>query len=446
MHKSTARILVIDDDPDVLIAARVVLRQKFDTVMTENNHQRIAGILQREKYDVVLLDMNFAAGNSSGHEGLFWLRQILAKQPETKVILITAYADVHVAVQGMKVGACDFIVKPWENERIIKAIVDALEGKVAGTQVEIVHDVVQPVFVSPAMRALKETVDKIAPTAANVLLLGENGTGKDTLAHYIHVHSSRRSQPFLKVDIGALSVSLLESELFGHRKGAFTDATTDRVGRFEAANGGTLFLDEIGNIGVESQARLLSVLQNRSITPIGSNVQFPVDVRVISATNTRIHEAVAFGSFRQDLLYRLNTIELTVPPLRERREDIPILAKEFVTYYCDRYQKEQRTLDGNTLQHLSEYNWPGNVRELQHTIERAVILSDDTHLRKKDFKFSSYSSGAEMSGIRTLDEMEQRAILSALEKHEGNLSKVARELGLGRTTLYRKMEKYNIHK
>ena len=446
MHKSAARILIVDDDPDILTAARVVLRQKFQNVITENNHQRLAGLLLREKYDVVLLDMNFAVGNSSGNEGLFWLRQILTKQPETKVVLITAYADVQVAVEAMKIGASDFIVKPWENERIIQIVSDAVEGKARADGRDAKSAIVQPVFASQAMRALKGTVDKIAPTDANVLLLGENGTGKDTLAAYIHHHSSRRHKPFVKVDIGALSTSLLQSELFGHRKGAFTDAISDRVGRFESASGGTLFLDEIANISADSQVRLLTALQDRKVTPIGSNLSIDVDVRVIAATNAQIHEAVLRGSFRQDLLYRLNTIELTLPPLRQRLEDIPILVKEFIGYYCERYQKELRNIDDTALEYLLSYRWPGNVRELQHTIERAVILSDDTRLRKNDFKFTSHGQGVEMSGVLNLDEMEQRAIISALDKHSGNLSKVARELGLGRNTLYRKMEKYNIQK
>jgi len=446
MHKSAARILIVDDDPDVQTAARVVLKQHFPQIFTESNHQRLAGLLQRERYDVIFLDMNFAAGNSTGNEGLFWLRQILAAQANTKVVLITAYADINLAVEGMKSGASDFIVKPWENDRIINVVSKLIAEKKEPPRLkQTLSEDRHPVFVSPPMRALKDTVDKVAPTDANILLLGENGTGKDVIAEYIHQYSLRNRAPFVKVDIASLPGSLLESELFGHKRGAFTDATADRLGRFESAQGGTLFLDEIGNISLENQSRLLTVLQSRKVTPVGSNETVDIDVRIISATNIAVGEAVAKGSFRQDLLYRLNTIELRVPSLRDRPEDIPILVEQFITYYSDRYQKEVRRVDGYALDSLIAYNWPGNVRELQHSIERAVIMSDDTVLQKKDFKFSS-RAGIDITPVMNLDEMEHRAILGALEKHNGNLSKVARELGLGRTTLYRKMEKYNIQK
>jgi DNA-binding NtrC family response regulator len=389
---------------------------------------------------------------------MFWLRKILEQHPQQQVVMITAYGDIKLAVEAMKEGASDFIVKPWENEKLEATVqasyhyaqtrreLHALKRRQSQYS-QVVHAPESELIGhSPLIREVLNTVNKVARTEANVLLLGENGTGKELIAKLIHHESARKAQPFIKVDVGALPANLFESELFGHRKGAFTDAREDRLGRIELANGGTLFLDEVGNLPLSLQTKLLSVLQNREVTPLGSHAPVPVDVRLICATNLAIHEAVQAGQFREDLLYRINTVEITLPPLRLRPDDIPLLANHFLGVYIAKYRKEPRVISEEAMRHLRQYSWPGNVRELQHAIERAVIMSENTTLGKADFLFSSRKANLEKKEALSLDDMERKAILVALQKYQGNMSQVARELGVGRTTLYRKMLKYGIEK
>lgn len=461
MKKLPAKILVVDDDPDILTAARVVLRQKFASVETESNPQKLNFLLQHHHYDVILLDMNYSSGKTSGNEGLAWLKQILSVNPEQRVVMITAYGDIKLAVEAMKQGAADFIVKPWDNEKL-EATVHA-SYQYALTRKELDHlknrqsqysrvmhaPESELIGHSPLMKAVLNAVQKVAQTDANVLLLGENGTGKDLIAKLIHHESKRTNQPFIKVDAGSLAPALFESELFGYKKGAFTDAREDRIGRIELANEGTLFLDEVGNLPTSLQVKLLSVLQNREVVPLGGNKPVAVNVRLICATNLAIHDAVARGQFREDLLYRINTVEITLPPLRMRTEDIPLLARHFLQVYSTKYRKE-KTLGDDTIQYLQQYAWPGNVRELQHAIERAVIMSEQVGLKKTDFLFAARRvaepAARESREPLNLDDMERNAIIAAIQKYQGNMSKVAKELGVGRTTLYRKMAKYGLEK
>lgn len=457
MGKLSAKILIVDDDTDILTAARVVLRQKYESVETENNPQKLTALIQQKIFDVILLDMNFSIGKTSGNEGLFWLKQILSSNPEQRVIMITAYGDIKLAVEAMKHGAADFIVKPWDNDKLEATVQAAYHYTVARKEVqqlknkqthftEIINKPESEVLGnSPEMKEVLTAVDKVAPTDANVLLLGENGTGKELIAKLIHKQSLRKDEPFIKVDAGALSSSLFESELFGHKRGAFTDAREDRIGRIELANGGTLFLDEVGNLPLPLQIKLLSVLQNREITPIGGNKPVAINIRLICATNLDIHKAVNDGQFREDLLYRINTIEITLPPLRTRTDDIALLANHFLTLYTTKYRKENKTLSEEAIKYLQNHAWPGNVRELQHAIERAVIMSTQKVLGKRDFLFSSKEKSDKKDALN-LDDMERKTILQAIQKYQGHMSKVAKELGVGRTTLYRKMAKYGIEK
>jgi two-component system response regulator HydG len=453
MPKTRAKILIVDDDADILTAARVVLRQQYESVETESNPQRLTTLLQQNRYDVILLDMNYAVGRLSGHEGLFWLNQILAKNPHQQVIMITAYGDIQLAVDAMKQGAADFVVKPWENEKLEATVqsayrraVDKKENSSPKTSASSRSRETEIIGISPAFKQVIETVDKVTGTDANVLLLGENGTGKELIASLIHQRSQRKDEAFVKVDAGALPATLFESELFGYKKGAFTDAREDRIGRMESANRGTLFLDEIGNIPVSLQVKLLAALQNREVTPLGSNRSIPVDVRLICATNLDLQQAVRSGQFREDLLYRLNTIVITLPPLRDRTEDIPMLVDHFIKIYTGQYHKEEKSISQDAIRYLQKYTWPGNIRELQHAVERAVILSDETTLQKRDFMLSSTTLVAGNTEAFNLDEVERKTIQAAIQKYNGNLSKVAKELGVGRTTLYRKIEKYGLDK
>jgi DNA-binding NtrC family response regulator len=455
MPKTRAKILIVDDDADILTAARVVLRQQYESVETESNPQRLSTLLQQNRYDVILLDMNYAAGRLSGHEGLFWLNHILARNSHQQVIMITAYGDIQLAVDAMKHGAADFIVKPWENEKLEAAVESAYRRSVSkkenasgkGSAPAAAHiPETEIIGISPAFKQVITMVDKVTRTDANVLLLGENGTGKELIAALIHQRSSRQAKAFVKVDAGALPATLFESELFGYKKGAFTDAREDRTGRMEAAHGGTLFLDEIGNIPIALQVKLLAALQNREITPLGSNRSIPIDVRLISATNLDLQQRVHSGQFREDLLYRLNTIVITLPPLRDRTEDIPMLADHFIKLYTAKYHKAEKSIAQDAIRNLQRYTWPGNIRELQHAIERAVILSEGTTLQKNDFILSSPAQVPGSNEPFNLDDVERKTIQAAIQKYNGNLSKVAKELGVGRTTLYRKMEKYGLDK
>jgi len=467
------KILIIDDDVDVLSAAKLLLKRHYPQVDIEKNPERIPFLINNGHYDLVLLDMNFQRDNSSGREGFLWLDRILDINPATAVVLITAYGDVEMAVRAIKAGAKDFVLKPWENQKLLATLQSALEGKsddkngapdreggrtngAASTGERAKSASGQTLIaVSPAMKQVFATVERVAETDANVLILGENGTGKDVVARALHQQSHRRDKPFVSVDLGALSDSLFESELFGHVKGAFTDARDDRAGRFEEAQGGTIFLDEIGNISLPQQAKLLTVLQQRVVTRVGSNKSKSIDVRLICATNSPIYQHVAERSFRQDLLYRINTIEINIPPLRERPEDIGPLAEHFLKHYRKQYGRKVTSISPALIRQLQQYHWPGNIRELQHAIERAVILAGGNVLEPTDFFFGTAPMGASALSTRPtsempfqdnlqIEDMEKRMIQQSMQKNHGNITDVARELGLSRQALYRRLEKYGL--
>lgn len=456
MSKSPTPILIIDDDPDVVTAARLLLKQAYSDVHTENDPYRLNTLLKQQRFDVVLLDMNFKAGASNGEEGLRWMNKILRQSPGTSVILMTAYGDVQLAVQAIKGGAADFITKPWDNARLLETVAIAAKAAQEERQEQGQHPPVEPISsdqgptiigASPAMERVFTTLRKVGKTDANVLILGENGTGKELIARALHQASPRVNRVFVPVDLGAIPESLFEAELFGHKKGAFTDAREDRPGRFEHAHQGTLFLDEIGNLTLPLQAKLLTVLQNRQVVRVGTNTPINVDIRLVCATNMPLHEMVREGRFRQDLLYRINTVEVPLPPLRERGDDILQLAHHYLHVYATKYQTPTRHIAAATRHKLFQYHWPGNIRELQHAVERAVIMSEGDTLQPEDFilteqqpTFDTLDSPANLN----LEEVEKGAIRNAVLKHQGNLSKAAKELGLGRTTLYRKMSRYGI--
>ncbi|MFD2514629.1 sigma-54-dependent transcriptional regulator [Pontibacter locisalis] len=451
-----ARVLVVDDETDVLFALKMLLKTEVKEVVTEKNPENLLGLLERQKFDVIFLDMNFKSALNTGNEGLYWLRQILDKDKDTSVILITAYGDVELAVRSLKEGATDFIVKPWHNDKLLETLHQTLEkrqekikgGATAATKKNTSTSILGQ---SDAIKEVLYKIEKIAPTEANVLILGENGTGKELVARALHEKSFRANKPFVSVDMGALTDSLFESELFGYKKGAFTDAREDRPGRFEAANGGTLFLDEIGNISPAMQAKLLTVLQNRQVTPLGSNTPVPVDIRLISATNEPIYDLAARNQFRKDLIYRINTVEITLPPLRQRHGDVELLARFFTAIYAEKNHKPVPEFAPETLQKLKQHSWPGNVRELQHAVERAIILAEGNVLQPQDFSFSpvemapaTYAAAYIPETPVPLSEIERETIVRALEKNKGNISKTAKELGLTRTALYRRLNKHDI--
>ncbi len=457
MSRPLGDILVIDDDKDVLLAARMFLKQHANLVQTEQNPDSIPRLMEQREYDVILLDMNFTRDVSSGKEGFLWLDKILKIDPLAVVILITAYGDVEMAVKAIKAGATDFVLKPWQNEKLLATLSAAKAIRESRTEVQrlrsrqqhLGEDLAQHFqgFVghSTAIQSVFATIQKVAKTDANVLILGENGTGKELVAREIHRQSLRAKEAFITVDMGALHEGLFESELFGHVRGAFTDAKEDRAGRFETASGGTLFLDEIGNLPMGFQSKLLAVLQNREVTRVGSNKPKQIDIRLISATNMPITDMVKERRFRQDLLYRINTVEVHLPPLRDRKEDIPLLVDHFLAHYAQRYHKPNLLVPETTLEKLSRYPWPGNVRELEHAVERAIILSGNDVLRAEDFFPSNVEEdGATGSGETRLNEMERIAIQKALAKHGGNITQTAKELGLTRTALYRRLDKHGL--
>jgi two-component system, NtrC family, response regulator HydG len=451
MSLKNASVLVIDDDLDVLTAVRLLLKPEVKEVVTEKNPENIRSLLAKQAFDVILLDMNFNSSINTGNEGLFWLRKIKELKSTAAVIMITAYGDIDLAIRSLKEGAFDFVVKPWHNEKLVATISDAAKNKNSkqaaiklsadnGNNGEMVGE-------SEIMHDIFFKIKKIAPTDANILILGENGTGKDLIAKAIHQHSLRANKPYIKVDVGALTESLFESELFGHKKGAFTDAREDRQGRFEAADGGTLFLDEIGNISLYQQAKLLSVLQNRQVIRLGSNEPIPINIRLICATNLPLQELANESRFRKDLIYRINTVEITVPPLRKRGDDILLLAKHFSKIYSNKYLKPQLEFDRTALDKLLNYHFPGNVRELQYAIERAVIMAEGDVLKANDIIFSpiEMAAASEEEVVHTnLSSMEKNTILKVIEKNNGNISKAAKELGITRTALYRRLNKYDI--
>ncbi len=458
MAKKLGSVFIIDDDPDVLVAAQLFLKQHAAKIRTEKNPNAIPSILSGEAFDVILLDMNFAHDVSSGREGFYWLEKILEIDPDAVVILITAYGDVEMAVQAMKAGATDFVLKPWQNEKLLATLSAAMTIRESRREVvslrsrerQLSSDIDRPfkgfVGESTGMKGVFAAIQKVAKTDANVLILGENGTGKELVARELHRQSHRADEVFISVDLGALHAGLFESELFGHVRGAFTDARDDRAGRFEIASGGTLFLDEVGNLPYELQGKLLTVLQNREVIRLGSNKSVPFDVRLISASNMPLRAMAALKKFRQDLLYRINTVEIQLPPLRERVEDIPLLIDHFLSLYCGKYNKPVKKVSAPTLKRLEKYDWPGNVRELQHAVERAVIMSEGEALQPQDFFLTASETILEESGPvgLKLEEVEKAAIRKAISKHGGNISEAARELGLTRAALYRRLEKYGL--
>ena len=447
------KILIVDDNQSALSALKIFLQFEFQRVETMSNPGQIPGILKKGDFDIVLLDMNFSAGVNSGNEGLYWLDEIKRIDQEIEVVMFTAYGDVELAVRALKRGAADFILKPWENEKLLATLksafklrksrqeVSLLKKRETSLKQEINRDYPVLVGSSASMQKVMNMVDKVSATEANVLITGENGTGKELIAREIHHRSERSSELLVTVDMGSISETLFESELFGHVKGSFTDAHQDRTGKFQLAHNGTLFLDEIGNLPFQMQAKLLTVLQNRKVVPVGSNLQIPVDIRLISATNCEISSMVEKKLFREDLLYRLNTIHIEVPPLRERGDDIEILSTHFLKVYEKKYRKQTLKINNQALRKLLKYSWPGNVRELQHTIEKAVILTDTDLLKPEDFLFRS-NSALNNEKSETLEQVEKNMIQNALTKYGDNLTAVAKHLGVTRQTLYNKIKKY----
>jgi len=468
--KHDANILIVDDEEDILLSMEYFLQGHFNRVVTENNPYHIPRHLRKQHFDLLLLDMNYRRGDTSGREGMQWLQKIMELQPDAAVVMITAYADVSTAVEAVKAGATDFIEKPWRNEKLLSTLVAALKrkeerkaeavqakkkkSKVASSQNgqsttggEIVGD-------SSAMQRVFDLIDKVAHTDANVLILGENGTGKELIAQSIHQKSKRSNSVFVSVDLGAVPETLFESELFGHKKGSFTDAKEDRIGRFEAASGGSLFLDEIGNLSLPLQAKLLTALQNRQIRRLGTNQFTPIDIRLICATNMPLYDMVKENNFRQDLLYRINTVEIKLPPLRERQTDIPLLVAHFLKTYAQKYNKPDMSVSPEAMNELQEYDWPGNIRELRHAVERAVILSEGNKLELSDFILQEREevttnttpsvNPQDTFNSYNLADIEKWAIRKAMTKYQGNISKAADELGLTRAALYRRLAKYDL--
>jgi len=451
------KILVVDDDEHIRLSLKVLLEEHFASIEGVGDPDMLPTVLKTGGFDLVVLDMNFRLGDSSGEEGLFWIRKIGELLPGTPVVVITAYADVNLAVKAIQSGAVDFVVKPWQNQKILATINAAYRLSQTRKEVSLLKDsrrtlngfsgwqYEEMVGRSAAIRRVFEIISKVAPTDANILILGENGTGKELVAQAIHRLSSRSKEVFVAVDAAAIPETLFESELFGHTKGAFTDAKEDRVGRFEAASGGTIFLDELGNIPLSLQAKLLAVLQNRRVTRLGGHASTDIDVRLVCATNLNIKRAVAEGTFRQDLLYRINTVEIVLPPLRERQEDIPLLVNHFLEMFCKKYGKPALKTPDYVVKKLQKYHWPGNIRELKHAIERAVIMSDGDSLRSSEFLFSEVSTpvGFPMEDFR-LDKLEGWAIAECLKKYQGNVTRAAQELGITRGALYRRIEQYGL--
>ncbi|WP_367397501.1 sigma-54-dependent transcriptional regulator [Chryseosolibacter indicus] len=450
-----AKILIVDDDEDILETGRMFLKQEF-SVDIEQDPNNIPDRLRSTDYDLILLDMNFKAGINDGEEGFNWLNEILKVDPQAVVVLITAYGEIDLAVKAMKQGATDFVLKPWKNQKLLATILSALQlrqskkevEKLKVTQERLQDEIDQPYYYfigeSPAIQRVTELIARVAATDANILILGENGTGKELVARAIHRQSARKDKVFISVDLGAITETLFESELFGHVKGAFTDAKQDKTGRFELASHGTIFLDEIGNLSLPLQSKLLTVLQNRKIQRLGSPKETSIDFRLICATNADLHQMVFEKSFRQDLLYRINTVEVRIPPLRERIEDIPLLTNHFLNIYTKKYKRAGIKIDKSVIAKMQKYYWPGNIRELQHAIERAVILTEEKVIQKPEILISGNTARREQHSPKTLEEMEKIFILQSLDENEGNVTQTAMALGMTRTALYRRMKKHGI--
>ncbi len=457
MIKIKGKILIADDNEGILNSLSFILRQEFEEVTTIKNPSKFTSLLRSGSFDIILLDMNFSAGVNTGNEGLFWLREIIKEDPDAVIILITAYGDIELAVKAMKEGATDFIQKPFDTVKLVSTIKAAYQlrkskvqvSKLLNKQKHLSEDLDKKftslIGESSVMKDILSAIRKVAPTDANVLILGENGTGKELIAREIHRQSKRSDDVFISVDLGSLSESLFESELFGHVKGAFTGATEDRKGRFETATGGTLFLDEIGNLPISMQSKLLTVLQNRYIIPVGSNKPVPVDVRLITATNKNLPDLIRDNLFREDLMFRINTVQIEIPPLRNRGEDILLLAEHFLKIYGKKYEKSLK-ISGTAIDKLKQYEWPGNVRELQHMLENSVIMVDEGIIKPENLRFTtSISSGKQLfDNSLNLNDVEKLTIKEALFKHKGNINQTAKELGITRKTLYSKIEKYEL--
>ncbi|MBC8603425.1 sigma-54-dependent Fis family transcriptional regulator [Parabacteroides acidifaciens] len=455
MATRQGKILIVDDNEDILFTLKMLLRPRVESITTCSDPKEINRLVSRNQYDVVLLDMNFTADAVSGKEGFYWLERILEISPGTVVILITAYSDTEKAVRAIKAGATDFIPKPWQNEKMLATVSTALELSLSRSEVRTLKEQksaltasepeIEIIGESAAMQNVFRTLEKLKDTDTNILLQGENGTGKDLIAYTLHQQSVRGKEPFVPIDLGSIPHELFESELFGHEKGAFTDADKSKPGRIEIASGGTLFLNEIGNLPLMAQSKLLTVIEQRKINRVGSTQETPVDIRLISATNTDLHAAVQKGRFRQDLLYRINTIEITIPPLRERGNDVTLLARHFLQRYSRKYKKEIKGFSGEAQQLLKQYHWPGNVRELQHVIERAVILSEAGELQYDDFMLRlPVSASQDKEGKFNLEELEKNTIREVLRHCSGNMTQAAGLLGITRTSLYRRLEKYGL--
>ncbi|MFT7056671.1 MAG: DNA-binding NtrC family response regulator [Roseivirga sp.] len=460
INMKQGKILIIDDNVDLLKAAKIYLKRHFGQIDLEKDPNLIPDLLKNESYDVIMLDMNFTQDVNSGQEGFHWLDKILEIDPSAVVVLITAFGSVDLAVRAIKAGASDFVMKPWENEQLLATLLSSIRIRSSKEELKLMKDwqdtVAQDldhkfkdiIGQSSAMIQVFDTIDRVAQTDANILILGENGTGKELIARAIHRNSNRVNKPFISVDLGAISETLFESELFGHMRGSFTDAKADRAGRFEIANGGTLFLDEIGNLSLPLQAKLLTAIQNRRINRVGSNKSIEVDIRLVCATNMPLYEMVRKNEFRQDLIYRINTIEVTLPALRERLDDIPLLANHFLQEYSKKYNKDIYKFSDATIKRLEKYPWPGNVRELQHAVERAVIMSRDNILQPEDFFFNNNQPAQSKDDLNleqfNLEDVERILIRKVLAKHNGNITYAAQELGLTRSSLYRRLEKYGL--
>jgi DNA-binding NtrC family response regulator len=459
MSNKIGKILAVDDNEDILFTLKLLLKNEVELIRSTTNPENIPSMMEKEEFDIILLDMNFTKDAISGKEGYYWLRKILEIDKNAVVLFITAYGDIERSVRAIKEGATDFIIKPWGNEKIMTTIKSAINlrlskkelARLQSTQKEFNKVLAQPFtnFIgrSQGMMEVFDCIKKVAQTDANVLILGENGTGKELVARALHQQSRRASDIFVSVDMGSINENLFESELFGHVKGAFTDARDDRLGRFEIASGGSIFLDEIGNLSLPVQAKLLTILEQRQVTRVGSNKTTDIDVRLICATNSDLEKHIEEGTFRQDLLYRMNTVEITIPPLRDRIDDIPLLANHFLDLYSKKYKKKFKPIPKDTLDKLCSFNWPGNVRELQHVIERGVIMSDDNILYPGDLnlkKNKNNSSSSDKFDTYNLDEVEKQLIQKAMTRHGGNISKAASDLGLTRTSLYRRLEKHGL--
>ncbi len=441
-----ASILVVDDDADVLTAARLLLRKYYSRVLTTENPDDIRSLMAAEQIDVFLLDMNFAIGRNTGAEGLQWLQYILSEDPDAVVVLMTAFGDLNTAVQAMREGAADFVLKPWQNDKLIATLRVSSQLRQTRATVTALSQPPPPsdmIAGSAAMQNVLKIVARVAPTDASVLIRGENGTGKELIAQAIHRQSARSEKVLIAVDLGAVPESLFESELFGHRQGAFTDANEDRAGRFQAASGGSLFLDEIGNLPSSLQTKLLRAVDSHEITPLGSDQAIPVDVRLIAATNQPLEQMVESGEFREDLLYRINTIEVKLPPLRDRLDDLPALVEYFAGVAARKFRLPQKSFTNDAMAALNDHHWPGNIRELSHTVERAVLLSDSDDLTAVDFVFTKPATGSKARSLN-LDQNERNLVETALQNAGGNISHAASALGITRAALYRRIEKFSL--